>query len=119
MRFLPLILKNLRRNLARTAITGLALVVLAIIVILIGAVFTSLDRLTSFSTRDFKMVVRSRWKIPNLMPLAYLDLLSRGAASRASDVQPEGWLAWQFYNGTLDPDKFTPENHVVLIAVDP
>src|SRR5262249_21587102 len=45
--------------------------------------------------------------------------LSRGAASGPGDLQPEDWLAWQFYNGTLDPDKFTPESHVVLIAVDP
>src|SRR5262249_15643300 len=40
-------------------------------------------------------------------------------AARPGDLQPEGWLAWQFYNGTLDPNKFTPENHVFLIAVDP
>jgi len=57
--------------------------------------------------------------MPSLMPPSYLDPLSRGAAARPGDVQPEDWLAWQFYNGTLDPEKFTPENHVVLIAIDP
>ncbi|HEV3117235.1 MAG TPA: ABC transporter permease [Gemmataceae bacterium] len=119
MKLLLLIVKNLRRNMARTVTTSLALLVLAVIAILINAVFYSLDQLTSFRARDFKMVVRSRWKIPSLMPLSYLDPLSRGAASRPGDVQPEDWLAWQFYNGTLDAEKFTPENHVVLIAIDP
>jgi hypothetical protein len=119
MKFFLLILKNLRRNVARTAITGLALAVLVMIAILIGAVFTSLDQLTSFPSQHFKMVVRSRWRIPSRIPLAYLEPLSRGAASGPEDLQPEDWLAWQFYNGTLDPEKFTPESHVVLIAVDP
>jgi hypothetical protein len=84
MRFLLLVLKNLRRNVVRTAVTGSALVVLGVVAILIGAVFSSLDRLTSTSARNFKMVVRSRWRIPSLMPLAYLEPLSRGAASQRS-----------------------------------
>jgi putative ABC transport system permease protein len=112
-------LKNLRRNLVRTAVTGSALVILVVIAILIGAVFTSLDRLTSFSGKDFKMVVRSRWRIPSMMPLTYVEHLGRGAASGGGDLRPNDWLAWQFYHGTLDPLKFSRENYLVLIAVDP
>jgi putative ABC transport system permease protein len=111
--------KNLRRNTARTVITGSSTAVLMVILILIGAIFYSLEQLTSFSNRDFKMVVRSRWRVPSRMPPSYLPILRRGAASRPGDIEPQDCLAWQFYSGTLDPEKLTPENHVVLIAVDP
>ena len=119
MKFLLLTVKNLRRNTARTAVTGSALVVLVVIVILIGAIFFSLDRLTRAHANNLKMFVRTRWRIPSKMPLSYVDLLSRGAASRPGDVEPEDWVAWQFYGGTLDPKKLAPEDAVMFIALDP
>jgi cell division protein FtsX len=94
MRFLPLVVKNLGRNPARTAATGLAMVVLVVVVILIGAVFFSLDQLLSEKARDFKMVVRLRWRMPSPLPLSYLAPSAaappRGRVTLSRPVQEGG-----------------------------
>jgi putative ABC transport system permease protein len=119
MRFFHFIIKSLRRNPVRSSLTCLALVVLAMVGTLISAVFYSLDQLTVEKTKDMRMLVKSRWRLPSRMPLSYVALLSVGAASRPEDVLPEDSMAWQFYGGTIDPVNFTPESGVFCIAVDP
>jgi putative ABC transport system permease protein len=119
MALLPLILKSLRRNVARSAVTGLALVVLVMVGTLIGAVFVTLDQFTTAKAQDLRMVVKSRWRLPSRMPLSYVPVLRRGAAAGPGDVVPDDWMAWQFYAGTIDPVNLTPESGVFCIAVDP
>jgi putative ABC transport system permease protein len=97
----------------------LALIVLIMVGTLISAVFFSLDQLTTQKTKDLKMVVKSRWRLPSRMPISYMTVLSRGAAASSDDVVPDDWMAWQFYGGTIDPLNLTPESGVFCIAVEP
>ena len=53
------------------------------------------------------------------MPFSYATSLSEGAAEGPDDVRPLDSMTWQFYGGTLDPEKFTRENVIFGIAVDP
>jgi putative ABC transport system permease protein len=119
MRFFFLVIKNMRGNVARTIVTCLSLLVLVMVATLIGAVFFSLDQLTMSKSKDLRMVVTSRWRLPSRMPISYVALLSRGAASGPGDIVPDDAMAWQFYGGTIDPINLTPESSVFCIAVDP
>jgi putative ABC transport system permease protein len=46
-------------------------------------------------------------------------VLSRGAARNRDDVLPQDSMTWQFYIGTLDPEKLTRQNMVFVIACEP
>src|SRR5262249_9054484 len=97
------ILKSLSRNLARTILTSLAVLVLVFVVMLIWTVLWFLDLVTSEKARDLKAIVTEKWQIPSQMPYAYAASLSEGAAKRPEDVKPDDAMTWQFYGGTLDP----------------
>jgi putative ABC transport system permease protein len=119
MRFFMLIFKSVCRHAARTVATGLALVVLVMVGILISAVLFSLDQFTAEKSKEARMIVKSRWRLPSRMPISYVPLLSRGAAATGEDVLPLDFMAWQFYAGTIDPVNVTPESSVFCIAVEP
>jgi putative ABC transport system permease protein len=118
MRFFLLILKNLRRNKLRTALTALATMVLVFVVTMIWTVVYFLSEFTNEKSGNLKAVVTERWQMPSQMPLSYTEPLSRGAATKAGDKKPNDSMAWQFYIGTLDADKKTRENMIILIAMD-
>src|SRR5437870_9282335 len=63
-----LVVKNLRRNLLRTGLTCLAIMVLVFMVSLIWTVVFTLDRMTTEKSKDLKLIVTERWKIPSMMP---------------------------------------------------
>src|SRR5262245_65124359 len=71
-----LIGKSLRRNLLRTALTGLATLVLVLVVTMVWTVLFVLDRVTSEKSQDLKAIVTERWQIPSQMPFAYAQSLS-------------------------------------------
>jgi putative ABC transport system permease protein len=121
MKLFLLILKSLRRNLLRTVLTCLAIMVLVFVVTLIGSMISFLDDITTEKAKDFKAIVTERWQIPSQMPLAYWLPLSEGAAdsSRPGDLRPDEYMTWQFYGGTIDPEKQTRENVVFFFAMDP
>ena len=64
MKLLGLILKNLRRNLVRTVLSALAIVVLVFVVTLVWSVLAFLDAVTAEKAKDFKGE-KSRW-LPGL-----------------------------------------------------
>src|SRR5205085_8444779 len=117
MKFFLLILKNLRRNKLRTALTALATMVLVFVVTMIWTVVYFLQEFTKQKSGNLKAIVTERWQMPSQMPLAYTDPLSHGAARKPGDKEPKDSMAWQFYIGTLDPTKRTRENMIVLVAM--
>jgi putative ABC transport system permease protein len=118
VKFFLLILKNLRRNKLRTALTCLSTMVLVFVVTMIWTVVYFLDAFTKEKSGNLKAVVTERWQMPHQMPLWYAGPLSRGAARKTGDKEPKDSMAWQFYIGTLDATKRTRENLVVLVAMD-
>ncbi|HEX4131410.1 MAG TPA: ABC transporter permease [Pirellulales bacterium] len=119
MKFVFLILKNLRRNLLRTVLTALGTVVLVFVVTLVWSVLSFLDDVTSEKSTNLKAIVTERWQIPSQMPFAYAATLADGAARKSGDVHPIDSMTWQFFGGTLDPKSRTRENLVFAIAMQP
>ncbi|HWA97576.1 MAG TPA: ABC transporter permease [Pirellulales bacterium] len=119
MKYVALIVKNLRRNLLRTVLTALGTIVLVFVVTLVWSVLSFLDEVTAEKSSNLKAIVTERWQIPSQMPFAYAATLAEGAARRPSDAHPTDSMTWQFFGGTLDPTSRTRENLVFAIAMQP
>ncbi len=118
MKFFLLILKNLRRNKLRTALTCLAVMVLVFVVTMIWTVIYFLEDFTREKSSNLKALVTDRYNMQGQMPLSYAGPLSQGAATKAGDKLPTDSMAWQIYIGTLDPEKRTRENLVILVGME-
>lgn len=117
-----LVLKNLRRNLLRTALTFMATMVLVFMVTLIWTVVYFIDRVTAEKARDLKLIVTERWQLPSQLPPTHADYLNPESPKfllSRDDVGPGDFMTWSFYGGTLDPTKFTRENLVFFFVMDP
>lgn len=119
MKFLRLMLRNIRRNLLRSVLTALVTVVLVCVVILVWSILAVLDYLTTEKSNNFRAMVTERWSIPSRMPFAYADVLARGAAREPGDVEPLDSMTWQFFAGTTDRSKITRESLVFGIGLEP
>jgi putative ABC transport system permease protein len=118
MKFFLLILKNLRRNKLRTALTCLAVMVLVFVVTMIWTVVYFLEDLTQEKTGNLKAIVTERWQVNSQMPMSYERPLRDGAASRPGDTRPTDSMTWQFYAGAFDATKRAREDLVFLVAMD-
>jgi putative ABC transport system permease protein len=116
---LRLIVKSLSRNLLRTILTSMAIFVLVFVVTLVWSILWLLDLVTSEKSKDFKAIVTERWQLPSQMPYAYGSSISEGAASKPQDIKPVDAMTWQFYGGTIDPDKRTREGILFFFCMDP
>lgn len=121
MKFLVLILKNLRRNPLRTLLTALGTMMLVLVVTLVWSMLWFLDQATTQRSENFKAIVTERWSIPSRMPYSYAATLREGAARGPGDVRPLDWMTWQFYVGTVEPapQKISLDNMVFVVAIDP
>jgi putative ABC transport system permease protein len=118
MKFFLLILKNLRRNKIRTSLTCLAVMVLVFVVTMIWTIVYFLENMKQEKSGNMRGIVTERWQMNSQMPLTFKDPLSRGAARNPGDKTPKDSMAWQFYLGTIDPEKKTQEGIVFLVAMD-
>lgn len=120
-KFVLIMLKSLRRNLLRTALTYLAIFVLVIVVTMVWSILAYVEGLMTEKTSNIKTIVSEKWSASSNLPFAYAAPITAGAAdpSRPGDVRPMDAMTWQFYVGTMDPDKKTRENFVFLIALEP
>jgi putative ABC transport system permease protein len=122
-KYFTFVFKSLLRNPLRTALASLAVMVLVFVVTLIASVLGALDVVMAERTKDLKAIVTERWQIPSQMPMAYAVTLEEGAARPDTmddyRVKPEDSMTWQFYGGTLDPNKRTRENLVFMFAMEP
>jgi putative ABC transport system permease protein len=119
MKHLKLILRNLKRNPLRSSLTAMVTVVLVFVVTMAWSVLWLLDLVTSEKSQNFSAMVAERWSVPSRLPYAYAEPLGRGAARNPGDVRPLDSMTWQFFIGTLDPQKLTRENMVFAIACEP
>jgi putative ABC transport system permease protein len=117
--YLQLIFDNARRNLLRTSLTALGTIVLVCIVTLVWSVLEFLQNVTTEKTSNIKAIVTERWRIPSQMPYAYAEELRYGAAREAGDIQPQDYMSWTFYGGSIDKEKRTRENSLFAFCLEP
>jgi len=119
MKYLLLIVKNIRRNLVLSAVASLGTIVLVLVVTLVWSVLAFLDSATAEKQRNLKAIVTERWQIPSQMPLSYAGSLCDGAAREPEDVHPLDSMTWTFYGGTLDIKNRTFENSLFAFVMEP
>lgn len=119
MKFLLIMVKNLRRNPLRTILTAMGTMVLVFVVTLIWSILDFLDKTTADKSSDFKVIVTERWQLPSQMPFSYAEGLSEGAARDPGDARPLDSMTWQFFGGTIDPENRTRENIIFFFGLEP
>jgi putative ABC transport system permease protein len=119
MKFLMLIVKNLRRNLIRSMLTSAGVMVLVFVITLIWSILGFLDVATSEKTSNFKGIVTEKWSIPSQMPFSYAATLENGAAREDSDVKPIDSMTWQFFIGSTEKDKMAFNSFIFAFCMEP
>lgn len=119
MKFLMLIVKNLRRNLVRSMLTSAGVMVLVFVITLIWSILGFLDIATSEKTSNFKGIVTEKWSIPSQMPFSYAATLENGAAREESDVKPIDSMTWQFFIGSNEKDKMAFNSFIFAFCMEP
>ena len=106
---------------ASSALPPPATFVLVVVVTLVWSTLSYLDLLTAERTRDLKIIVSEKWQANGGLPITYAAPISEGAAdpNHPDDVRPQDSMTWQIYLGTMDREKNTREDLVILIALDP
>src|SRR5262245_34158652 len=114
-----MIVKSLFRNILRTTLTSLAIMVFVLVITCVWTILNVLDLVTTEKSADFKAIVTERWQIPSQMPFAYAGSLAEGGATKPEHVRPQDSMTWSFYGGSIDPAKRTRENIVFFFGMDP
>ena len=103
-----LIFKNLGRNLLRTALTCLAIMVLVFMVTMTWTIVFSLERFTQERDTNFKLIISEKWSLPSMMRPKFADYLNPNNSAfilDKKDVGPKDFMTWSFYGGTIDPTR--------------
>ena len=79
-KFLFIIVKNIRRNLVRSTLTGLGTMVLVLVVTAVWSVLSFIEAQTTEKANDFKVLVTEKNKAPSRLPYSYVNSLKEGAA---------------------------------------
>ncbi len=119
MKFMTLIIKNLRRNLLRSVLTSAGVMVLVFVITLIWSILGFLDVATSEKTSNFKGIVTEKWSIPSQMPFSYAATLENGAAREDSDVKPIDSMTWQFFIGSTEKGKMGFNSFLFAFCMEP
>ena len=120
-KYFSFVFRSLSRNLLRTLLSSLAIMVLVGVGVMIWSVLLFIDQVLTDRANDLKAIATERWQIPSQMPYAYAQTLEDGAA-RTDDkaaIKPQDTMTWQFYGGTTDPANRTRESSVFVFAMDP
>ena len=91
MKFLLLMVKNVRRNLLRSILTALGTMVLVFVVTLIWSVLSFLDRETEAKSKNLKAIVTERWQLPSRLPFSYASSMQDFAWQDPADPRA-AWL---------------------------
>jgi putative ABC transport system permease protein len=128
-RLFLLICKNLRRNLLRTSLTCLAIMVLVFMVTMIWTITFSLELFTRDREQNVKLIITERWSLPSMMPLThgtYLDPTSSNFILKDIKddkgkplVGPNDFMTWSFYGGTTEPGKITNNTIMFFFVMNP
>jgi putative ABC transport system permease protein len=119
-----LVFRSLRRNLLRTALTYTALFVLTFMLTMIYATLTTIQSLMTEKEGAQLALMTEKFGIPSTLKPGYVSQLKSimnekmSAANRPDDVN-KNVMTWSFIGGTLNLEKRTPENALVMFALDP
>src|SRR5262245_35575689 len=70
-KYFSFVFKNVRRNLLRTTLASMAIVVLTLIVTAVWSILVPLDAFLTEKTADIKGIVTEKWQVPSQMPYSY------------------------------------------------
>jgi putative ABC transport system permease protein len=120
-RLLLLVVKNVRRSPLRASLTYLAVFVLVAVVTMVWSALYVLDNFTQAKSRDIKVLISEKWQANSELPWAYARPLCEGAADSAHgrNARPVDAMTWQFFFGTIDPEKHARESELFFIAIEP
>src|SRR5687768_4206913 len=119
MKFLLLILKNVRRNLLRSSLTALGPMALVLVVTLVWSLLAFLDLITSEKKQKLESSVSERWQFPSRMPFSYAETLADGVAREPTDIKPMDSMTGQFFGGVLDKENVTRDSRMFAITMEP
>lgn len=123
MKYLFLIIENIRRNRIRTILTSLCTMVMVLVVTLVFTVLTALDRATTEKQANLKAIVTEKWQIPSMMPYSYAKPLSEGGATPGDPdaACPDDAMTWGFFVGSTEenPAKRSFENMFFSFIMEP
>ncbi len=111
--------KSLSRNLLRTILTALAVVVLGLAATLVVTILQFIDRVMNSNSKTLNAIVSSRWDLPSQMKPSYSAELEMGSARNPGDVKPTAAMSWTFYGGTVTKDKPSRENFIFFFCTKP
>jgi putative ABC transport system permease protein len=120
--------KNLRRNLLRTSLTGVAIGVLAFMITMIWTILYFIDLITVERAKDLKIIVTYKWSVPSQIPMTHGDYLNPASSKFLPNLVddkgnklygPNDFMTWSFYGGSTDKDKITPDTLIFFFVMDP
>jgi putative ABC transport system permease protein len=109
--FVTLILKNLRRNRMRTALTVLAVTVMVTICVEMRTIVGAVSRHVENEGSQSRLMVTERWVMPSRIPVRYL-----AALAHLDGV--EDWTTWSSYPAFLNESRQVNQE-VLAIATRP
>lgn len=125
MKLFLLALKNLRRNTVRAALTAFAMILLAAVFCMVATVLRALNAFTAEKTRDIKLIVTERYRIPSSFDTSYVEQMIRPGTtlneslSRIPGFDADKHNVWQFVGFTLDAEMRNKELQFLCIATLP
>jgi putative ABC transport system permease protein len=111
--------KSLSRNLLRSILTALAVMVLGLAATLVVTILQFIDRVMTGNSNTLNAIASSRWDLPSQMSPSYRGDLESGAWAKEGDAKPTHAMSWTFYGGTINKEKPSRENFVFFFATDP
>jgi putative ABC transport system permease protein len=125
MHLLVLILKNLRRNWLRSALTSLAVVFLVAIFSMIYSVLEFLNQAMAEKPTDIPLVVTERYRLPSRFDRSLFDQITGEGTDLNKQLRQipgfkaESFNVWHFIGFTLDPTFQDKDLQFFLIATYP
>ena len=111
--FSRLMLKSMRRNFLRSALTLVAIASLVFVVTLCWSILSFLDDVTAEKSKDFKIIITEKHQLPSQMPWEYASKLEGYAK------EPRDAMTWQFYGGHVDPKNRNNDTAIFFFCMEP
>jgi putative ABC transport system permease protein len=125
MKFLLLVVKNLRRNKVRSALTVLTIVLLVAVYSMVTTFLRFFDNFMAEKDRNVKLIVSERYRIPSRIDRGLVDLIVRPGGPlydelrRVPGFHADKYTVWQFAVFSLDPEMKDKEQVFVVVATFP
>lgn len=117
--------KNVRRNKLRVVLTSAALVLLASILCMVATVLFALNQITAEKSKDVKLIVTERYRIPSRFDRSYIEQIVRPGSTLHSELtripgfDAAKYTVWQIVGFTLDPQMRNKDQQFMVIATIP